>query len=354
VSRKSGYVIRLDTPEDVRKLRQLMLDLDVSEHVLTFREISAEWLQTVASRFQDPGNARGHVERLNREIGHLTAKSLQPCDIERAIASMTDIGPATKNKALSVGSRVAAFAQKSKKWPAVNPFKLATRCKVPRPAYDTLSLEEARAVLRCVRPDRRDLFTVALVMGDRKGELFGLRKEDVDLAQRLAWIRRSHGRDTTKTGRPRRVPIPAAAFEAIRRAIEMSPSELVFPREDGGRFRKDTKLSRILKVAMGDAGVVLGYEAKCRRKGCGHKELLALKETKACPRCGFVLWLVPRTRRIRFHDLRHTAVTLHREAGADPLCIRLLVGHANASPTEEIYTHVSLAYQRRELDRLVL
>jgi integrase len=59
-------------------------------------------------------------------------------------------------------------------------------------------------------------------------------------------------------------------------------------------------------------------------------------------------------RRVTFYDLRHTAATLHREAGADPLVIRLALGHANRNLTDDLYTHLSLAYQATELSRLCI
>lgn len=331
-----------------------MLEFDEPEDTPTFQELSAEWFETIKTRFVDPGNERRHLKRLNDAIGNLTEKTLLPGRIQRAIAGMTDLGPATKNKVRSTGSRVVNAARMDGKWRAANPFDPVERAEIPKPAYDTLTLEEARAVLKCVRPDRADLFRVALVMGGRKGELFGMRKEDVDLAARIVWIRRSHGRNTTKTYRPRKVPIPAAALASLRAAITSSPCDLVFPCEGGAQFRHDTKLTRILRVAMAAAGIVLGFDAKCRHRGCGRVVRVRLREAKACPKCGYEMWLVPRVRPIRFYDLRHTAATLHREAGCDPLVIKLLLGHAAQDPTDDTYTHLSMDYQRRQLDKLKL
>lgn len=352
---KSGYTIHLDTPEDVRQLRLLLQGLPEERPLLpTFRELAARWYGSVAGRLVDPSNERRHLARLNEALGHLTEETLLPGDIQAAIAGMTELGPSTKNKVRSTGARVVTAARMNGEWRAGNPFEPVARYKVPKRAYEVLALAEVRRVLACVRADRRDLFTVAMVMGDRKGELFALRKEDVDLDARVMWIRRSHGREQTKTGRPRQVPIPLAALEPLRRAVQSSPSELVFPREDGSRFRHDTKLTRVLRTAMAEAGLVTGFDAKCRRRGCGHAERLLFRESKVCPRCGFQLWLVPRVRPVRFQDLRHTAATLHWEAGCNPTVVRLLLGHAAVGVTEDVYLHLSLDFQRRELDKLTL
>lgn len=352
MSEKSGYVSKLlENAEDVRQLR-MALGLPEPRLLPTFRALAAEWFEAVAKRFVCPANERRHIDRLLAAIGDATEDTLLPGDIQRALNAMEDLGPSTKNKIRSTGFRIVQHARFDGKWKAGNPFEPVRRFKVPRPAYDVLTLEEARKVLGCVRPDRADLFTVAMVMGGRNGELFALRKEDVDLETRSMWFRRSHGRDTTKTSRPRQVPIPQAAVEPLHHAIDSSPSELVFPREDGSRFRADTKLTRVLRLAMAAAGIVTGYDAKCRRKGCGHTERMEFHEERTCSKCGFVLWLVPLVRRIRFYDLRHTAATLHREAGCDPLVIKLLLGHKSQDPTDDIYSHLSHEYQRLELDRL--
>ena len=79
------------------------------------------------------------------------------------------------------------------------------------------------------------LFATALYTGMRKGELLGLRKEDVDLDARLITVRRSHDRDTTKGGHADAIPIADRAGAVPRAAIAASPSELVFPRP--GRAR---------------------------------------------------------------------------------------------------------------------
>lgn len=353
MSEKSGYVIRLGNPEDVRQLR-LMLGLPEPRELPTFRELAEGWFVAVAARFENPSNETRNLRRLNEALGHLTEETLLPADIQRLLSSMTELGAISKNKIRSSGLRVVDWARLNGRWRSGNPFEPVKRFKEPRRAYDILTLEEARAVLRCVRADMRDLFTVALVMGDRKGELFGWRKEDLDLERRSAWIRRSHGRNTTKTGRPRQVPIPLAAIDALRRAVQSSPSELVFPREDGTRYRKDTKMTKHLRSAMGAAGLVLGYDARCPRPDCGFKKKLDAPLTIPCEQCGHVLRLVPRVRPIRFQDLRHTAAGLHREAGADPLCIKLLLGHASQDLTDDTYSHLSAEFQRQELDKLRL
>jgi hypothetical protein len=54
----------------------------------------------------------------------------------------------------------------------------------------------------------------------------------------------------------------------------------------------------------------------------------------------------------RFHDLRHTCVSLLLEAGVPPHVVREIVGHSAIDVTMTIYAHASLDEKRRALDRL--
>ena len=106
----------------------------------------------------------------------------------------------------------------------------------------------------------------------RKGELFALQKADVDFTAGLIMVSRSHDRDIPKGGRVEAVPINSELNTYLRKAIAASPSELVFPDEEGKMLPKHTALEHVLRRAMRRAGIVTGYVHKCRRQGCGHHE----------------------------------------------------------------------------------
>ena len=50
-------------------------------------------------------------------------------------------------------------------------------------------------------------------------------------------------------------------------------------------------------------------------------------------------------RRVRFHDLRHTAATLLLSQGVDPRTIMETLGHSQISLTLNTYSHVMPALQ---------
>ncbi|WP_370466543.1 tyrosine-type recombinase/integrase [Streptacidiphilus sp. PB12-B1b] len=57
-------------------------------------------------------------------------------------------------------------------------------------------------------------------------------------------------------------------------------------------------------------------------------------------------------RRIRFHDLRHSAATLLLEQGVELVVIKELLGHAHIGVTATVYAHVRLHLQRDAIDLL--
>ncbi|MEU0820214.1 DUF4158 domain-containing protein [Streptomyces mirabilis] len=59
-----------------------------------------------------------------------------------------------------------------------------------------------------------------------------------------------------------------------------------------------------------------------------------------------------RLRRIRFHDLRHSAATLLLEQGVELVVIKELLGHAHIGVTATVYAHVRLRLQRDAIDIL--
>lgn len=55
---------------------------------------------------------------------------------------------------------------------------------------------------------------------------------------------------------------------------------------------------------------------------------------------------------ISAHNLRHTGCTRMAEAGMDPKVLQYIMGHSKISVTMEVYNHVSLERNRKEMDKL--
>ncbi|MEV0907295.1 tyrosine-type recombinase/integrase [Streptomyces hokutonensis] len=208
------------------------------------------------------------------------------------------------------------------------------RMGTPRPRrFEPLTAAEARAFLAATHGHRlHALFELALRTGLRKGELLGLRWEDLDLAGGTASIRRTLQRTNTGglTALPtkthsseRRIALPTPCLSSLDQHRDQQWQEreaagagwqnsgYVFTRPDGSPIEGAT-LTR-------------------------HFNTLLRRAT---------------LRRIRFHDLRHSAATLLLEQGVELVVIKELLGHAHIGVTATVYAHVRLRLQRDAIDLL--
>ena len=293
---------------DVRQL--LLALLGRSGDGPTFGALALEWLAEVERVCVD--NEARHVLHLlplhRRRDGELTAGH-----VERAMAA-SGLGPSTQNMLRSTGKLIIAWAQANGRWVSPNPFALVRRRRQPRRVYQTLTLCEVTRLLSVATGHWLHRIAVGVLLGLRPGELAALRPSDVDLVRGSVWIHRSHERAQTKTGRERLVAIPRCARGFIETAIKEG-GERLFPSRLGGQMGRNAKLSKTFRALLRAADI---------------------------------------GREVRFYDLRHTSATLHREAGCDPLVIRLTLGHAARNLTDDLYTHISLESQARELSRLCI
>ncbi len=189
-----------------------------------------------------------------------------------------------------------------------------------------LSPMEVKRFLDVCSPRWRLFFTVALDTGLRRGELIGLCWGDVDLLQRILYVRRSIGpydkpetlgedlrRLTTKTEAGQRlVPIldgaQAALEELYTTAKDTTDYAPVFatiePRREGERAGQPLSPRMVTRV----------FRRYAERAG--------LAST------------------MRLHDLRHTAITNAIGQGEDILLISSFAGHAKTSTTVDVYGHL--------------
>lgn len=323
----------------------------------TFGEACDAWLKTVGRLRLDTRNENRHVHHL-RELAPLRERELTPGRVRDALMRLMTpdgtLSASTVNGLLSKGRRIIREAQLQGTWTSASPFDMVPRFKEDEPEHHRITLAEVRRWLPKLRRDRWREAVFAILLGPRPGELKALRKEDIDMEARCLTIRRSNGRDRTKTGKRRVVPIPDELLPVLKEAMEASPSELVFPNKRGERQSADSKMAYILQTAYAMAGIVTEWLAICRRSGCGVRLPMKKRVDGRCPECGFKLWLRGIAPDVRWYDLRHAASNLHQEAGANPLVVRSVLGHAAKSTTESIYTRFALEFQRAELNKLKL
>ncbi|MFI6700579.1 tyrosine-type recombinase/integrase [Streptomyces sp. NPDC050509] len=208
------------------------------------------------------------------------------------------------------------------------------RTGTPRPRrFEPLTADEAREFLAAANGHRlQPLFELALHTGLRKGELLGLRWEDLDLAGGTASIRRTLQR--TNSGGLTALPTKTKSSE--RRIALPTPCQRSLE-QHRDRQRKEREAAG---TGWKDSGYVF-----TRLDG-------APIEGSTLTRHFNILLRQARLRRIRFHDLRHSAATLLLEQGVELVVIKELLGHAHIGVTATVYAHVRLRLQRDAIDLL--
>ena len=313
--------------------------------------MAAEWYEHISKSRVEPANEARLLRRL-QPLDAETEATLTVARVTALIEAQHDLGASTRNKLRSVGKLAVRWAQANGRWKGLNPFELSQRARETQREYELLTLEELARVQRYLRPDRYRLFRCALHLGMRPGELLGLLRRDVDLGRSVINVRRSHGRDETKTGRTRKVPIHPGCRRDLESAMEEAIGEHVFGHRVTGELEKHTKLTRCLRTAMKRARVgVVAWVLTCRRRGCGYSRQQPTLEAARCPECDFRLWAEPEVRKVRWYDARHMCASLHHDAGADALCIALSLGHSVEGVTGSVYTHPRQERLALELSR---
>lgn len=215
-----------------------------------------------------------------------------------------------------------------------------------------LTVEEKKILFEtaAAKEDWRVVYCAAVLAVSttcRGVELKHLRWGDVDLFDRSMLIRRSK----TKAGR-RAIPLntdAVAALAQLRQRAEAdaadAPEHFVFPacqRNIVDPTRPQKTWRTAWRSIVRAAAVRAGREAAAAALASGKSLASAI---------GAWRWAAKPIRGLRFHDLRHQAITELAEGGAPDATLMALAGHLSREMMEH-YSHVRMAAKREALDRL--
>ena len=194
----------------------------------------------------------------------------------------------------------------------------ADACALPRVEHRemrTLPVEQLTSFLREAKETGvYEMYYIELATGLRRGELLGLKWQDIDMVNGTIRVQRQVARiDGEIVEAPlktknsyRNVSIGPDAIEVLKeQKKKVGDSEYVFPSPNGGPISPDSVLNMLHRVL----------------------------ERAGLPK-------------IRFHDLRHTFATLALQNGVDIKTVSGMLGHFSAGFTLDTYAHVTTSAQR--------
>ena len=201
---------------------------------------------------------------------------------------------------------------------AKNPTNGTTVPKCNYPEKQILGDDQLETFLKAIKGHEYwcDFFYVEVMTGLRRGEICGLKWQDINFEENKLQVKRSVsvkkgggvsiGETKTETG-VRCIQMPPSVAEVLQNRKQTAITEWVFP----NFMHPEQPISpatayRKLKIILKHAGLPL----------------------------------------IRFHDLRHTFATHATHGGVDPKTLAGILGHTNASFTLDTYTHVTSDMQK--------
>ncbi len=315
-------------------------------------ETVGEWLKRWLADVVRPGKAHrtyaAHRQQINSHVipalGRVKLEALRKADVDRLYAGLLREKPEGAGLAASSVRRVHAVLHAALE-EAVrgdlihrNPAAHANKPKVRQEEREPLDAGQARTFLEAAKGGRFEaLYTLCLMAGLRQGEALGLKWSDMDLEagtlmvnRQLQRIRRDGEKSGSlvftepKNASRRTVGLPRRSVEALgshrRRQNEerlragtlWRDSGLVFTNATGGPLDAQNVVNRHFKPLLSRAG------------------------------------LPP----IRFHDLRHSCLSLLAQRGEPIRDLQALAGHATAAFTLQRYTHHYEASARRTADAM--
>ena len=195
-----------------------------------------------------------------------------------------------------------------------NPTESCALPKLEHREMKTLTAEQLASFFQEAKESGvYEMYYIELATGLRRGELLGLKWEDIDLRQGIIRVRRQVARINGEiTEAPlktknsyRAVSIGPDAVEILKEQKKKTTDDYVFPSPNGGPISPDSVIHMLHRVL--------------KRAG------------------------LPK---VRFHDLRHTFATLALQNGVDIKTVSGMLGHFSAGFTLDTYAHVTTAAQK--------
>jgi integrase len=339
--RKRVTVYGKTREEARRKLTALQRELDrgvrVPEEKWSVAQYLDHWLAQVVKPHRAPKTYQGYELIVRRHIvprlGKRRLNSLSVPDVRQLVGSLEESGMSTRG--VQQVHAVFRNALQSAMRDELVMRNVAKLVQVKTPRYEVgrgLSVEQARLLITSTQDDRlHALYVLAVYLGLRRGELLALRWSNVDLDQE---------------------------FLVVTHTLQRVDGELLFKAPKTRSSRRTIPLPNPCVEALRSHRVKQGAERlKAGPRWCGDDMVFSTTigtpiEPDNLSRSWYVVRKVLGDPAPRFHDMRHTCVSLLLAEGAPPHVVQQIVGHSAIDVTMTIYAHASLDEKRAALSRL--
>jgi integrase len=235
----------------------------------------------------------------NKQLSHITPFTIEKYKSKRL--NKDNRKPATVNREIAALKAMFNLAIRNQK-AITNPMKLVKLLKEENIKLRILTDEEKKVLLDCCNEPMKRIVLFALTTGLRRGEILGLKWEDVDFTHRIITVRH------TKSGKDRIIHIRPFIEKIIRECYTSTDGVYVFCSGKKQRYKAiDDLFANIVK-----------------RTG------------------------LPR---FSFHSLRHSAASDMLDMGVDIVTVKEILGHSDLKTTLR-YAHSKEANKMEAIDKL--
>ncbi len=311
-------------------LTQWLSDIDrgvvVDRSRQTVAQMMAYWLETYARPTVRPTTYQCYEQTIRTHIvpalGTVPVQKLTPAHLETFYAEERAAGCGERtlevchlrlSQALDQALRQGLVAR--------NVTRVVTAPRSHPEEMKTWTAAEAQQFLEVASQSvYGPIWLVSLFTGMRRGELLGLRWQDVDWERSVLSVRQGV---SLLNGTPEEGGLKS---KSARREVPIEPEVVAALREHRA---KQNERRLVLGAAWQDHDLILasavGTPINPNNLYRDYNRLVALAGVD----------------HIRIHDQRHTHVTLALQAGANLKAVSKRVGHARASTTLDLYAHVT-------------
>jgi integrase len=338
---KDAEAILLDRKKAVREGKEPEPIKRIPNH--PFRQLADEYLKW-CERQRSFRSKKGFIAQLVEVFGNIQLRYLNTKLLEQFQTERTQKGnkPATVNRLIAT---IKHCIHKGYQWDMLSEetFKRVRQVKLLEEnnrRLRFLSQPECQALIDNCKGNTRAMVITALNTGMRKGEILGLKWEQVDLKHGFILL------DKTKTGERREIPIN----DTLRTVLQNLPIPrrldvpYVFYDPDSGKPYADIK--RSFRTALKNAEI-----KKCIKCDYQRARDKTQKNVEHCPHCNSEMAVFKGITDFHFHDLRHTFASHLVMGGVDITTVSKLLGHKSLTMTLR-YSHLAPSHMVKAVDIL--